>query len=90
MSESQTIKIKTLEAYCCPSYTGCQLILIDGFASTPPGKEFYERTYCVAGEDNWNRCKRYQTKKTLNLCPDFLMPDSPFSLDEILDKLEEE
>jgi hypothetical protein len=26
----------------------------------------------------------------LNLCPDFIMPDSTFSLDEILDKLEEQ
>jgi hypothetical protein len=78
-----------LETDYCPNYKTCQIILIDGFASNPPGKDFYERTYCIAGEEYWSFCKRYLTKHTLNLCPDFLMPDSSFSLDEILDKLEE-
>jgi hypothetical protein len=79
-----------LETDFCPNHSNCQIRLIDGFASDPPGRDFYEFTYCLAGENNWSLCKRYQTKRALNLCPDFIMPDSALSLEEILDKLEEE
>jgi|APDOM4702015023_1054809.scaffolds.fasta_scaffold86694_2 hypothetical protein len=63
--------------------------MIEGFVSDPEKKDSYIHSFCEAGEENWCRCKRYQTKKTLNLCPDFVMPDSLITTDEILDKLEE-
>jgi hypothetical protein len=48
------------------------------------------KTYCEAGEKKWNTCSRYRVKKELNLCPDFVLPDSDFSMDEVLDKMEKE
>jgi len=74
----------------CPNHKGCQIINIEGFVSDPSKKALYTQTYCEAGELNWNRCKRFQTKKALNLCPAFVMPDSPYTQEEILDKMEEE
>jgi hypothetical protein len=84
------IKISTLETTFCPNLSNCQIILIDTFASDPPGRDYYKNNYCQAGEESWIQCKRFQTKRTLNLCPDFIMPDSILSQDEILDWLEQE
>jgi len=73
----------------CPSRANCQIITVEGFVNDPARRAFYINAFCEAGEGNWGKCRRYQTKKTLNLCPDFVMPDSLFTTDEILDKLEE-
>lgn len=78
------------DSQLCPNHSGCQIIHIEGFVSASPGKDFYIRKYCEAGENSWSNCARYLTHKKLNLCPDFVLPDSDFSIDEILDKLEEE
>ena len=72
----------------CPNYQSCQIINIEGFISDDSKKTAYIHTYCRSAEKNWNNCKRFITKKTLNLCPDFVLPDSALSIDEILDKLE--
>jgi hypothetical protein len=74
----------------CPNYTGCQIINIEGFISDPVKKDLFISVFCEAGKENWSQCKRYQTKNELNLCPDFVMPDSAYTTDEILDKLETE
>ena len=73
----------------CPNYVGCKLIHFENFVQDPAKKQFYMNSYCEAGIDCWKRCNRYQTSQVLNLCPDFVLPDSNFTIDEILDKFEE-
>jgi hypothetical protein len=73
----------------CPNRSGCQIITIVGFVQDPLKKVFYISNYCEAGELSWKSCKRYQIKEILNMCPDFILPDSTYTIDEILDKLEE-
>lgn len=72
----------------CPNYTGCQIINVDGFVKNEKIKIFYISEFCKSDSGYWQNCKRFQTKNELNLCPDFVMPDTKLTIDEILDKLE--
>ena len=72
----------------CPNHKGCQVINIEGFVKDINLKEKYINILCESSDEKWKTCKRYQTKKALNLCPDFVMPDSSYTIDEILDKIE--
>ena len=79
-----------METTACPNTKGCQVINIEGYAGSVEQKDRYIRDYCMAGAEKWFGCKRFLVKNALNLCPDFVMPDSTYTLDEILDKLEQE
>jgi len=74
----------------CPNRQNCQVFTVEGFVSSTEIKEFYAGIFCDAGEKGWTQCRRYLTKKELNLCPDFVMPDSELTIDEIIDRLEKE
>ena len=81
---------KKMQKNLCPNYEGCKIINVEDFIQVPDKKHFYMSTYCEAGEKCWNSCKRYQTSGALNLCPDFVLPDSNFTIEEILNKFEEQ
>lgn len=72
----------------CPNYSGCQVIHVAGFVNTEKKKLFYISKFCKSESAHWQKCKRFQTKNELNLCPDFVLPDTVFTIDEILDKIE--
>ena len=72
----------------CPNHKICQIIHLDGFVKDEKTKYFYIKNFCEADKDGWIHCKRFQTKKILNFCPDFVLPDSTYTIDEIMDKLE--
>ncbi|MFH2096711.1 MAG: hypothetical protein ABIJ16_13460 [Bacteroidota bacterium] len=74
----------------CPNFENCKLVKVDGFVSDSLKLEFYLLMYCKSSDFNWNNCKRYLTKKRWHLCPDFVMPDTMLSVEEIIDKYEEE
>ena len=46
--------------------------------------------WCRKNKEVWSNCTRFNTKKSLGFCPDFVLPDTPLSIDEIVDKFEEE
>jgi len=74
----------------CINYKTCPLINNANFI---PGKikvDFYITSYCQGGKENWSSCKRYLMKLKWHFCPDFVLPDTPETTDEILDKFEEE
>ena len=73
----------------CPNIGSCQ-IFNEGFIPDQTRKQFYRTTYCTVNtSEGYLRCKRFQTSKTLGFCPDFLLPDSTMTIDEIMDKCEE-
>ncbi|MFC2107489.1 hypothetical protein ACFLRY_04040, partial [Bacteroidota bacterium] len=50
----------------------------------------YIESYCIGKEDVWDLCKRFQTRMKLQFCPNFVLPDTKLSIDEIMDKYDEE
>lgn len=74
----------------CPNYDNCQLVHIEGFLPDKTRQKQYIEDFCLNKENGWLDCKRYQTKKAWNICPDFVMPDTALSVDDILDQYEEQ
>lgn len=73
---------------CCPNIINCHLVLIPGFAGSKELQGNYVLSYCRSENENWKSCKRFIVKNTLNFCPDFVMPDTDLSPDEVLDKFD--
>lgn len=78
------------DPHCCPSMINCQLVLIPDFAGSDEQRKNYIQKYCQSETKKWEDCKRFIVKNTLNFCPDFVMPDNKLSIDEIMDKFDEE
>jgi hypothetical protein len=74
----------------CPNYTSCQIITKPELLKDSDQKQYYISTFCKERNGAWLKCRRYQTKAQLNFCPDFVLPDSNLSIDEILDKFDEQ
>jgi hypothetical protein len=51
-------------------------------------EEVYKSIYCTTNK--WTTCKRYLTIKELGETPDFIMPNSTFSMEAIAHQLEQE
>jgi len=73
----------------CPNYKTCRLINSAGFNTGKLTKEQYIPVYCINGKQKWESCKRFQTKEILGFCPDFVLPDTNLTMDEIIDKFDE-
>ena len=74
----------------CPNYCICKLVDEIGFTGDESQREKYIAEYCQADEAVWNSCKRLIAKNTLKFCPDFVLPDTALSMDEIIDKFDKE
>jgi hypothetical protein len=72
----------------CPNYSTCQLVQATSIVSDPQKKQFFLDAYCLRGIEAYSLCKRYIAKNALNLCPDFLLPDSPLSPSEIIEEFD--
>ena len=46
----------------------------------------YKRQYCYAGEESRESCKRFQVREIVGKCPLDILPDSPMSAEEIIEK----
>ena len=51
-------------------------------------EELYQSIYCDTSR--WTKCKRYLTIKEFGETPDFIMPNSSFTLESIEHQLEQE
>jgi hypothetical protein len=71
----------------CPNYGGCRLVQTDVVVPDSDKKEQYISEYCM-NEETWKNCKRYLTRRALWICPDFVLPDSEITEDEIVDRYE--
>jgi len=74
----------------CPNYKVCKLVIEHGFTGNESQREKYINEYCQADKSKWESCKRLIVKNTINFCPDFVLPDTTLSIDEIIDKFDEE
>lgn len=79
-----------LNSVHCPNHPTCQLINQEGFLDDEGKKNQYIERYCTDPHGMWASCKRFQTHKSLNFCPDFVFPDSALTIDEIIDRFDNE
>jgi len=77
-------------SYCCPNYNSCKLVNDLEFTIDESKRKNYISEYCKADKSKWGSCKRLIAKKVLNFCPDFVLPDTDLSTDEIIDKFDNE
>jgi hypothetical protein len=75
-------------AKICPNYGGCRLVQTDVVETDSGKKEAYISAFCL-NEETWKKCKRYTIRKALWICPDFVLPDSEITEDEVVDRYEE-
>jgi hypothetical protein len=76
-------------AKICPNYGGCRLVQTDVVEPDSIKKDQYISSYCLR-EETFKTCKRYITRKALWICPDFVLPDSDITEDEVVERYEEE
>lgn len=50
-------------------------------------KLMYKCYYCVGQDQGWETCRRYQMMEMAGFCPDFVMPNSLLSAEQIKNRL---
>jgi hypothetical protein len=73
----------------CPNYDSCKLVHLEGFIREQKKKKNYIENYCLKTDNSWKNCKRYIAKDSLSFCPDFVLPDTGLSMEEIVAKFDE-
>lgn len=72
----------------CPNIKTCNLVNSEGFIIDTIKRDFYINEFCKSESNYWKNCNRYISKNELNFCPDFVLPDSNLTPDEIIDKFD--
>ena len=72
----------------CPNITSCNLVLNIGPSGSKSKQEMYIQKYCNGQNKFWQNCTRYIVKNAINFCPDFVLPDSNMTPDEVIDKFD--
>jgi hypothetical protein len=71
----------------CPNYKNCQLV--NGKIEVSQHElERYKTLFCTGTNSEWHLCKRFIVKNEIGFCPDFVLPDTASSVDEIIDKFD--
>ena len=73
----------------CPNMSTCKLVTDAGFIGDSMLRERYLTSYCRNEKLGYTFCNRYITKETIHFCPDFVLPDSAMTVDEIIERFEE-
>ena len=74
--------------YECPNITTCKLVTNPENRLPEEVLIDYERRFC-RHRDYYHQCKRYQAKQELGFCPDFVLPDSPEGIPDIIARFDE-
>jgi hypothetical protein len=74
----------------CPNIAGCRLVNDPTLHIEDNNRDFYIESYCRGNNPGYSECSRYKVKNQIFFCPDFIMPDSEMTLDEILERIEQE
>ncbi|MDX9928794.1 MAG: hypothetical protein RBS37_02970 [Bacteroidales bacterium] len=75
---------------CCPNIGGCKLVNDREFPIDERTRKHYIGSWCHGYTPGYEACRRYIVRNTLFYCPDFILPDTTMSLDEIIDRIETE
>jgi hypothetical protein len=74
----------------CPNINTCRMTSTTEVVPDEKIREEFMDTWCRDGGEKWKDCKRFITKAKLGFCPDFVVPDTDLSIDEIIDKFEDQ
>ncbi len=72
----------------CPKFEKCPLYNEKMKLFSQEVLEIYKRNYCLAGEENFSKCKRYIVAQITKVSPPVdILPNSLFSIEEIIEKM---
>jgi len=74
----------------CPNLASCKLVIAENVVPDEVLRNSYINVYCKSNNERWQGCKRLIVKNKLNFCPDFVLPDTTLTIDEIIDKFDNE
>lgn len=74
----------------CPNLPNCQLVHPSTRHIPDEIKLDYQAMYCKSSNEHWTTCKRYLVHSQLHFCPEFVLPDSEMTVDEIINIFDEE
>lgn len=72
----------------CPNIATCRMVTTNIVIEDDQVKNEYIETWCKQGVEIWQDCKRFHTKKELSFCPDFVLPDTELTVEEISEKFD--
>ena len=70
----------------CPKAEGCKLFN-NNLLSKPEYAETYRSLLCNAGEKRWSQCKRHIVSTKFGKCPDYVLPNSVMTIEEVESKM---
>jgi hypothetical protein len=73
----------------CPNYNECALVNKQIDLSDDVYRD-YINGYCCHNKESWSECMRFRTKEKINFCPDFVLPDSVMTVEEVIDRFDKE
>ena len=71
----------------CPNYGGCRYVRTQVVEPDDAKREATIKEFCL-DEEKFKTCRRYTIRKALWICPDFILPESDISEDEVADRYE--
>ncbi len=74
----------------CPNIDICRLVNAEDYKLDSDSRANYLKLFCKTETENWENCNRFIVKEELNFCPDFVLPDSGLTADEVMDKFDED
>jgi hypothetical protein len=74
----------------CPNIDICRLVNAEDYKIDKDSRTNYLKIYCKTEIENWENCNRFIVKEELSFCPDFVLPDSGLTADEVMDKFDED
>ncbi len=74
----------------CPNLATCKFMNSVRLLSDITQKSYYSENFCENYLAAYVKCKRFIAKSELGFCPDFLLPDSPETIDEIIDIIDKQ
>jgi hypothetical protein len=72
----------------CPKTPKCPLFN-DGLLKRQESAETYKNMYCRS-EQRYRECKRFIISEKTGVCPPFILPNSSYSIEEIMDRMKKE
>ena len=79
-------KFNAMKENTCPNINTCRMVTTNIVIEDEQIKNKYIEHWCRQNEEIWQKCRRFDTKKELSFCPDFVLPDTELTVEEISEK----